>query len=555
MVPRLPVELLSRVQIAEELEQLVAHRAMLAAYEAELVLALADDSPESEDPPVKGRGGSSWSSARRLPGVSEYFSAELSMVLNCGRGTADHLAARAWTWREALPRTWAALAAGVLDEPRAKVLARVFEHADVDIARRVEAVLLPEATELSLNRLEKRAIALRLEFAEEAAAADAAAQEQAAAEAAESEGGEQPVDDSDTAGADTGFDEAEPVTEADRVHQEAQRAADVRLYPSPVDGMVTLSVDLPAAEGAACYDVVDQCAAMLKADGDVRPIGQLRTRVWADMVLRVWDDSRPPVTAQLTVTATLTALAGTSAEAGEVNGLAISASHVRRLLRELDALGVHAPKSGSVTVAMTDPDGALVATASIEELRRLARRGCPDHPAADDTTDTADGGGGGGGDEGGDEGGGGVEVARDCGCAVLGRPPAVDRYTPSAKQQTFVHTRDRTCRFPNCGQRVGWADADHVIPHDCDGPTDCTNLCCLCRSHHRLKTFARGWHFQMTPDGVLIVTTPSGITRTTRPPGMRPPAPPDPADPRTADAPDSDDDVEVVETPDDPPPF
>jgi hypothetical protein len=39
----------------------------------------------------------------------------------------------------------------------------------------------------------------------------------------------------------------------------------------------------------------------------------------------------------------------------------------------------------------------------------------------------------------------------------------------------------------------------------------------------RLETFARGWRFTMGDDGVLTVTTPSGVTRTTRPPGMRPP--------------------------------
>jgi hypothetical protein len=44
-------------------------------------------------------------------------------------------------------------------------------------------------------------------------------------------------------------------------------------------------------------------------------------------------------------------------------------------------------------------------------------------------------------------------------------------------------------------------------------------LCCLCRRHHRLKTHASGWQFAMTPDGILSVTTPSGATRITRPPG------------------------------------
>ncbi|MGY1773866.1 hypothetical protein ACI8AX_21815, partial [Blastococcus sp. SYSU D00813] len=49
------------------------------------------------------------------------------------------------------------------------------------------------------------------------------------------------------------------------------------------------------------------------------------------------------------------------------------------------------------------------------------------------------------------------------------------------------------------------------------GETSCQNLCCLCRRHHRLKTHARGWVYRMAPDGTLTVTTPSGVTRTSRP--------------------------------------
>jgi hypothetical protein len=85
--------------------------------------------------------------------------------------------------------------------------------------------------------------------------------------------------------------------------------------------------------------------------------------------------------------------------------------------------------------------------------------------------------------------------------------------------------------MPGCGQRVGWADLDHVTAHSRGGQTTCTNLCCLCRSHHRLKTFAPGWTFTMQPDGTLRVTSPSGITRTTRPPGLRPATDPRPEPP------------------------
>ncbi len=95
---------------------------------------------------------------------------------------------------------------------------------------------------------------------------------------------------------------------------------------------------------------------------------------------------------------------------------------------------------------------------------------------------------------------------------------------------------------------VGWADRDHVIPHADGGPTDCANLCCLCRSHHRLKTHARGWRFAMDPDGTLHVTTPSGVTRTTRPPGTR--LPDDLLLVRIGGPPEPDPDPE-----DDPPPF
>ncbi|MGY1796866.1 HNH endonuclease signature motif containing protein, partial [Geodermatophilus sp. SYSU D00525] len=171
----------------------------------------------------------------------------------------------------------------------------------------------------------------------------------------------------------------------------------------------------------------------------------------------------------------LSALAGRSTEAGQVNGLPITAAHLRELLTQLDALGLRVPEGGSVTLALVEDDGTLRATTTLDQLRRLTRLGCPDHPA---------------------------EADCDCDCAVLDRPDTTHAYAPSAPQRRFVHTRDRTCRFPTCGQRAGWADVDHVVPHAHGGATDCANLCCLCRSHHRLKTFARGWRFEMSADGV-----------------------------------------------------
>ena len=169
--------------------------------------------------------------------------------------------------------------------------------------------------------------------------------------------------------------------------------------------------------------------------------------------------------------------------------------------------GLQAPTGGSLTIAVTGQGGELLATTTRPELGRLARRGCPDHPDP-------------------------------CDCPGLSKPPAVDRYRPSPAQRRFAKTRDRTCRQPGCSQPVGRVDLDHVHAHAEGGPTDCDNLCCLCRRHHRLKTHAPGWRFVLTDHDVLRVTTPSGITRTTRPPGLRDrieqralPAPPPPSPP------------------------
>jgi hypothetical protein len=160
-----PVELLSKREAAAELQRVQQRRAADAAYEAELICRLADLTPDDTDPdpdsPGARRGG--WAPDPELPGVSEFFPAELAVVLNVGRGTAAHPARRAWTFREKLPATRAALAAGEIDERRATVLADVAQHTDPQLARMIEARLLPQAVGLSPTRLREQAVALLLD--------------------------------------------------------------------------------------------------------------------------------------------------------------------------------------------------------------------------------------------------------------------------------------------------------------------------------------------------------------------------------------------------------
>ncbi|MGY2002910.1 DUF222 domain-containing protein [Blastococcus sp. SYSU DS1024] len=474
----------SAAEAAELLGQIVAAEARLAALRAELVMDLAATRPAPADLlPGGERAGQVGP-----PGASEFVPDELAAVQNCSRTAAVTQVEHAHVLTTVLPATFAALRLGRLDWPRARAIAAevAATGADTDpaVIAGMETAVLPTATELGVGKLRA---AVRTELL----ARDAAA--------------------------------------ADRRREARRRAADVTVRPVG-DGMSELRALLPHPEARACRDALDRHARAAKDAGDARPIGMLRAGALADLLLRPWQQ-QPAVTAQLTVVAPLDALTpgrflaaggprppaftrtaseavtgGAPAPVGEVDGEPITAAHLRELLTQLDACSIQAPPGGSLQIALTDATGKLRAVTGRAELARLATRGCPHHPA------------------------------RSCDCPLLGPPAAVDRYRPSAAQQRFLEARDRTCRHPGCTAPAGWADIDHVLPHADGGATACENLCCLCRHHHRLKTFAPGWQHTMSDDGVLTVITPTGVTRTSRPPGYRvltapPEPPPPPADP------------------------
>ena len=96
-----------------------------------------------------------------------------------------------------------------------------------------------------------------------------------------------------------------------------------------------------------------------------------------------------------------------------------------------------------------------------------------------------------------------------------GDAPPQPRYIPTAVLATFVRCRDMTCRFPGCDEPAHHCDIDHTIAYP-TGPTQASNLKCLCRKHHLLKTFG-GWRDQQVPDGTVEWTSPHGQTYTTHP--------------------------------------
>ncbi|WP_408066763.1 HNH endonuclease signature motif containing protein [[Mycobacterium] crassicus] len=94
-------------------------------------------------------------------------------------------------------------------------------------------------------------------------------------------------------------------------------------------------------------------------------------------------------------------------------------------------------------------------------------------------------------------------------------------YQPSAALARAVRCRDLTCRFPGCHRRATICDLDHTIPFNhanpaAGGQTVASNMKCLCRFHHRMKTFT-GWLDKQLPDGTVIWTSPGGKTFTTKP--------------------------------------
>jgi uncharacterized protein DUF222 len=88
-------------------------------------------------------------------------------------------------------------------------------------------------------------------------------------------------------------------------------------------------------------------------------------------------------------------------------------------------------------------------------------------------------------------------------------------YRPSAELAEFVRMRDLFCRAPGCDVPADRCDIDHTIPYPI-GPTHPSNLKCLCRTNHLMKTFG-GWHDAQLPDGTVIWTSPSGRKYTTKP--------------------------------------
>jgi hypothetical protein len=89
-------------------------------------------------------------------------------------------------------------------------------------------------------------------------------------------------------------------------------------------------------------------------------------------------------------------------------------------------------------------------------------------------------------------------------------------YRPSRKLRHLVMARNVTCTAWGCGRPAAACDQDHTTPWDDGGITCECGLAPLCRHHHQIKQI-EGWTLRQPEPGVLVWTTPAGLTRTTTP--------------------------------------
>jgi Domain of unknown function (DUF222) len=89
-------------------------------------------------------------------------------------------------------------------------------------------------------------------------------------------------------------------------------------------------------------------------------------------------------------------------------------------------------------------------------------------------------------------------------------------YRPSRKLRHLVAARNTRCTAPGCGHPATACDQDHTLAWDNGGITCQCNLAPLCRRHHQVKQ-THGWELEQPEPGVLVWTSPAGLTRTTTP--------------------------------------
>ena len=358
-----------------------------------------------------------------------------------------------------------ALAQGIIDAGRARVIVDGLEHVDCEVAATVEARVLGRAPDRTVAQL-------RADVAKALIAVDA--------------------------------DQA-----AERARQRAgqRRVSRPRAHP---DGMASMRLEGPAADVLALDIALHAAARAAKSAGDTRSIDQLRFDALAGIAHRALatghldsNDPRPTTSA-------------------ETAGWALATQHGHRptilITIGLDQLLPPTTDTTNNTTGTNSANGARghgTETGQTAEDDGLWPPPLPGERLHPDQVPTLDGYGpidptlaralAAGGD-----------WTRIVTAPLTGAVLDVGhtRYRPTQAMIDHLLARDRTCARPGCTHRASECQLDHTREWHHDdpsrgGPTAVTNLGPLCGRDHQVKTHG-DFHLTQPEPGIFEWTTPTG---------------------------------------------
>ncbi len=417
--------------------------------------------------------------------LSEFISDEVSAALTLSARTADTYLDLALDLAIRLPDTARALRAGVINHPKARLIAestRILTDAD---ARAVEARILPMAGRQTLGRL--RAAVNRAVLA------------------------------------------VDP-TAATRRREEAQKDPRVRRWQEDAGTAALAGFGLPPADVLEADQRITARALALREAGLTGSLEELRARAYLDTLLgqdstpsqtsapgqdpipdhdsrpgRCPDrgDTTPPSEApaerprpgqrrlatRLNLTVSLTTLLGLANEPGSMAGFGPLDPSLTRELAALAANHLASRSCITVTDEAGRPVGHGCARGSLPVPGQFVSPGQPPPPRRRPGSFTVT-----------------IHPLAQGTCDHRYQEPG---YQPSRRLRHLVEARTTTCCAPGCRRPAAQCDLDHTIPYDQGGRTCECDLAPLCRHHHRCKQ-SEGWCLEQPQPGILRWTTPAG---------------------------------------------
>jgi len=422
--------------------------------------------PEARDDPQGIRARQY--GASDLDALKEFTDREVSCALGIGALSAAAKLGMAQDLDQRLTGTRTAMLAGVLDEPKARLIVRATRVLTTSNAAVVEAQVLPRAAKCSYHRL-------RSELARLVIAAD-------------------------------------PASASER-HERARQRRAVSMHRRD-DGMGILTADLTADGLTTVWNALDAHARTSQAytglaEGDDRSIGQRRADGLVELCADYLDDVlagnldyRPPrdTTGWSTYRPTPAHNSSTAPTPDQPTPARPTPDQPERpgrvvARRVLDESALKRVRSMLTRRCMINLHmGADVALGLSDNPVYLDGYGWTPAPIGRRILSQN------------------AEMKRIIDDPVTGQALDISAkdYTPSPAMALVARMRDQVCTFPTCDRRATDCQLDHTIPHPQGrtGPTkpgdrhqtSVEGLGSLCDSEHRLKTLG-GWHVVRIADG------------------------------------------------------